>query len=251
MKDLDMEAVRQFVNENVDTFHVGRLNKLQTLKVNRLIEKNPYLFRAKNVTLASEMIRGMMDAFLSSSEEELFGVFLEELAIYVCGLTLGGHKSSSEGLDLEFSDEVTGRYYVVAIKSGKNWGNSSQHKAMIESFGLAAKRLRQSRHTKEVQPTLGICYGKTRTSYMEQGYLKVVGQNFWTLISGNRDLYKEIIEPVGYQAKQHNDKYVVERSRIENLLTQDFMSKFCNDGEIDWARLVEANSGNYDLNKRL
>ncbi|MCP4361921.1 MAG: hypothetical protein GY796_28245, partial [Chloroflexi bacterium] len=45
-----------------------------------------------------------------------------------------------------------------------------------------------------------------RTSYL-RGYLKVVGQNFWYLISENKDLYTDIIEPIGYRAKQHNEAF--------------------------------------------
>jgi hypothetical protein len=68
----------------------------------------------------------------------------------------------------------------------------------------AVAKVKQSRFGTNVQAVLGICYGKTKTSYL-RGYLKVVGQNFWYLISENEDLYTDIIEPIGYRAKQHND----------------------------------------------
>ncbi|NPV76357.1 MAG: hypothetical protein HPY59_08260 [Anaerolineae bacterium] len=42
---------------------------------------------------------------------------------------------------------------------------------------------------------------QNRTTFTNEGYLKVVGQNFWTFISGNQQLYAELIEPVGYRAK--------------------------------------------------
>lgn len=111
----------------------------------------------------------------------------------------------------------------------------------------AATRLKQSRRTANVQPVLGICYGKTRTAHL-RGYLKVVGQNFWTLISDNRQLYTDIIEPIGHRAKEHNDAFYEAKSRVVNRLTREFIEKFCApDGSIDWVRLVEFNSGNYDL----
>ena len=215
MKALDFSRVSLYVNDNIDVFHAARLGSLSKLNIRRLTNKNPYLFRAKNMVTASDIVRDMMVAFLSSSEEEMFGRFLEDLAIYVCSETIGGHKSTTAGLDLEFIGE-NGTYYVVAIKSGTNWGNSSQQAKLVEDFNLAARRLLQSKLTRNVQPVLGICYGRTRTSYMKQGYVKVVGQNFWALISSSRNLYKEIIEPIGYRAKQHNEAYELERSRIEN-----------------------------------
>ena len=107
--------------------------------------------------------------------------------------------------------------------------------------------LKQSRHTLNVQPVLGICYGKTRTSYL-RGYMKVVGQNFWYLISENEDLYTDIVEPLGYRAKEHNDAFEEMKGRIVNKFTNEFMAEFCDkDGTIDWQKLVVFNSGNLDL----
>ena len=102
-----------------------------------------------------------------------------------------------------------------------------------------------------MQPVLGICYGKTRTRYL-RGYLKVVGQNFWYLISEDKDLYTDIIEPIGYRAKEHNDTFREGKARVTNRFTKKFIEGFCTDsGAIDWVKLVEFNSGNYDLDKFL
>ena len=60
---------------------------------------------------AGDIVRDMMAAFLSSSEEEMFGRFLEDLAIYVCSETIGGHKSTTAGLDLEFTGEFDGAIF--------------------------------------------------------------------------------------------------------------------------------------------
>lgn len=48
MRSLDLDAVREYVNENIGVFHQGRIDALQNLDLNRLlIEMNPYLFMAK------------------------------------------------------------------------------------------------------------------------------------------------------------------------------------------------------------
>ncbi len=248
MNPLDIEEVVQFVNNNIDDFHNHRLKIISQLTLKQLLNKNPYLFKAKNITLASDLVEGTLSAFLSSSEEKLFGDFLEDLAIFIASKTAGGHKSASPGIDLEFNKESV--IYLVSVKSGTNWGNSSQHKKLAQDFRDADKRLRQSKHVTNVQPTLGICYGKTKTSLTRDGYLKVVGQNFWTLISDNQALYTQIIEPIGFKAKEHNERYQLEKGRLSNRLTRLFIEKYCNpDGEIDWQRVVEANSGNYDLDR--
>ena len=247
MVNLDLKEIQSYVNENIITFHQRRAKALEALELSRLIKKNTYLFKAKNITTANELISGLLDAFLSSSEEEIFGDFLEGLALFIAQKTYNGHKSSAQGIDVEFIKNKI--HYVVSIKSSTNWGNSAQQNRLANDLSTSVSRLKQLHKDTNVQPVLGICYGNTKTSFL-RGYMKVVGQNFWYLISGNKELYKEIIEPIGYKAKQHNDDFNLERSKIINRFTKAFIEKFCTpSGEIDWKKLVEFNCGNFDLNE--
>jgi hypothetical protein len=249
VKKLDLDKVCQFVNENIVDFHQSRITSLEKLTLDGLLKKkNPYLFKAKYVTTAGELMGNLLDAYLSSSEEKHFGDFLENLATFIAGKTCGGHKSTAQGVDLEFINDDT--HYVVSIKSGPSWGNSSQVAKLAQDLKNAVIRVQQSRTASAVRSVLGICYGKTRTNfnYRLPGCWKVVGQNFWYLISENEDLYTDIIEPIGYRAKQHNEAFEEERGRVVNRFTKDFIERFCDrTGAIDWPSLVEFNSGNYDL----
>ena len=246
MENLFLNELNDYVNNSIESFHKSRISKISGLKLNDLISKNPYLFRAKNITLASELIQSTLTAFLSSSEEKMFGDFLENLALYVAKKCVNAHKSTAQGIDLEFDSD--GTYYIISIKSGPNWGNSSQHKKLSEDFNVAEKRLKQSSHVKSVQKILGICYGNAKDSQMDAGYKKIMGQSFWTFISNDPNLYIDIIEPVGYRAKYHDDQFNIEKGKIINLLTKEFIDKFCDqDGNIDWQRLIKANSGNLDM----
>ena len=248
MNPLGLDQVREYVNEHVVDFHQWRIRLLENLKLGELLKKNPYLFKAKNITKAQDLVEGLLNARLSSSEERLFGDFLEDLAVFIVGKTCGGHKSTAQGVDLEFMN--AGIHYVVSVKSGPNWGNSSQHKKLAQDLRDAVIRVRQSKVAARVEPVLGICYGKTRTKHMKAGYLKVVGQNFWYLISENRDLYTDIIEPIGHRAKEHNDAFHQQKDEVVNRFTRQFLEEFCGStGAIDWVRLVEFNSGNYDMDK--
>ncbi|MBE2238564.1 MAG: cytosolic protein [Caldilineaceae bacterium] len=250
MNFLEMKKVEYYVNENIDDFHRRRLVTVENLTLNQLLKKNPYLFRAKNLTVASDLIGSLLEAFLSSSEEKIFGDFLENLALFVAQETVSGHKSTAPGVDLEFFNLNT--HFIVSIKSGTNWGNSSQQSKLAQDLRNAVARLKQSRVTANVQPVLGICYGKTRTQHTKTGYLKVVGQNFWYMISENKELYTEIIEPLGYQAREHNERFHEQRGALVNRLTIEFMQRFCTpSGTIDWIKLVEFNSKNFDLDSFL
>lgn len=247
MRQLDLDLVRNYVNDNIIDFHKRRLKSLEDLKLEKLLKKNPYLFKAKNIQTASDLITNLLDAFLSSSEEKLFGDFLEDLAIFIASLTCNGHKSSTTGIDLEFINDNV--HYLVSIKSGPNWGNSSQQTKLEQDFKKAVATIKQSHLKINVQPVLGICYGKTKTSFL-RGYWKIVGQNFWYFISENKDLYTDIIEPIGYRAKEHNEDFTGEKNRIVNRFTKQFIDAFCDTrGAIDWVKLVEFNSQNFDLDK--
>lgn len=169
MKSLDLDEVREYVNTHIVDFHARRIKSLEELSLIRLLTKNPYLFKAKNLATAGELISSLLEAFLSSSEEKLFGDFLEGLALFVAEKTCNGHKSTAPGVDLEFFNQ--GIHYVVSIKSGPNWGNSSQQRRLEQDLVAAVSRLKQLRRGANIQPVLGICYGKTRSSYL-RGYLK-------------------------------------------------------------------------------
>lgn len=248
MNPLNLDEVRQYVNNHIDTFHENRIRNLSKTKMIDLTNKNPYLLKAKNVTRASELVEGALAARLSSSEEGQFGGFLEDLAIFVAEKTTGGHKSGVPGVDLEFDND--GWHYFISIKSGSNWGNRPQQDKQADDLQKAVQTFKQRKGQRtQVDAILGICYGKTRTSRL-RGYLKLVGQNFWTFISGNRELYKDIVEPIGYRAKEHNEVYETALANVLNQLTFQFIQVFCEpDGSIDWPRLVEATCGNFDLDR--
>jgi hypothetical protein len=236
MSQLDLALVTDFVNQNIDSFHQSRLALIQRLKLKDILKrKNPYLFKAKNINSAPELVLLVLDAFLSSSEEGLFGQFLESLAIFVNEMTFQGQKSSAPGIDLEFNRD--GTRYIVAVKSGPNWGNSSQYRALKEL-------LRQSRQVAHVQAVLGICYGKAKD--VDRGdYMKLCGQSFWNFISGDSNLYIDIVQPLGYEAQQRNDAFQNEKNNTYNRLVREFTIEFCDEsGQIDWPKLVNFNSGN-------
>jgi hypothetical protein len=247
MEELNLNDVKKFVNKNICIFHSSKLKVLESLKLKDILKKkNPYLFRAKNITIASDLISSILDAFLSSSEEKIFGDFLEELATFISGKTCQGRKSAAMGIDIEFMNK--GTLYLVSVKSGPNWGNNAQQNKQQQDFQTAVRILKQTNYKLNVQPVLGICYGKTKTTFL-RGYMKVAGQNFWYLISENENLYTDIIEPLGYRAKQHNDAFVKQKGKVINSFTQEFMQNFCSNGIIDWKKLVKFNSGNLDLNR--
>lgn len=231
----------EYVEENIGDFHKKRIEGLSGLKLSKVLKrKNPYLYKAKNALTANEIVSSIMDAHLSSNEETIFGDWLEGLAIFINSKTYNGWKSGIPGMDLEF-DKNNVRY-IVTIKSGPNWGNSSQIKKMLQDFKTATTTLRTSNSRLTVQAVNGCCYG-VDLNPDKGNYFKYCGQEFWTFISGMPTLYTDIIEPLGYKAKEKNEEFLAEYSRVKNQFTGEFIKEFCNTkGEIDWEKLVKFNS---------
>jgi hypothetical protein len=248
MNIIDQNTLNFFLDEKFEEYYNNKVTILTKIKFEDLFSDNPYLFSLGNYYKdANTIVSEWINKYIEDSDKFLFEDFILNLAVFVAEMTCGGHKSTATGIDLEFSNKDI--YYVVSVKSGPNWGNSSQQRKLEQDFINAVTRIRQSRRGINVQPVLGICYGKTKTSYL-RGYMKVVGQNFWYLISEDCDLYTEIVEPIGHRAKEHNEKFLLEKSRTINLFTKEFIVQYCEEnGQIDWKKLIEFNSGNFDLDQ--
>lgn len=143
MQPLNLQDVTQYVEQNIGKFHEKRIQSLDGLRLSSVLKrKNPYLFKAKHVLTADEIIRGIVDAHISSNEETIFGDWLEGLAIFINEKVYAGRKSGIPNIDLEFDKD--GIRFIITIKSGPNWGNSSQITKMASDFRTAKKTLRTS-----------------------------------------------------------------------------------------------------------
>ncbi len=242
MKELNIQDVTKYVEENIGIFHEKRLKSLDKLKLSDVLKrKNPYLFKAKNTETSEQIVRGIVDAHISSNEETIFGDWLEGLAIFVNEKVYGGRKSGIPNIDLEFDKD--GIRYIVTIKSSKNWGNSSQVAKLVSDFKTAKKTLRTSNSKLQIIAVNGCCY--SIDNHPDKGdYYKYCGQEFWTFISGNENLYLDIVEPLGHKARERNNEFQKLYNQRINIFTKEFANKFCNEsGDIDWKKLVEFNSG--------
>lgn len=241
MKKLNLKDVSHYVKDNIGIFHEKRIQSLDGLKLSKVLKrKNPYLFKAKFVLTAEQIIRGIVDAHISFCEETIFGDWLEGLAIHINNSVYGGYKSGITGIDLEFDCNDT--RYIITIKSGPSWGNSSQIAKMISDFRTAKKTLKTSNSQFNIVAVNGCCYG--RDNKPDKGdYFKYCGQAFWEFISGEKELFVDIIEPLGNKAKEKNDDFIKSYSQMINKFTKEFSNEFCTDfGDIDWEKLVRFNS---------
>jgi len=112
----DENEVIKAIAEALDEFYTALIGKINDLNIKKIMaRKNPYLYRAKAMDNASEIVNSVLNAFISSSEETIFGnCFFEPIAIAASK----GQKSLSEGIDLEIRNREPNTIYTVAVKSG-------------------------------------------------------------------------------------------------------------------------------------
>lgn len=234
------KEIIKYIEEKISSFHQKRISSLDTLKLKEILKrKNPYLFKAKYILTAEQLIKGLVDAHISSNEETIFGDWLEGLAIFINEKVYGGWKSGITGIDLEFNNEKVRN--IVTIKSGPNWGNSSQIIKMKNDFKTAMRTLRTSNSQLIIKAVNGCCYGRDN-KYDKGDYFKLCGQRFWYFISGEPELYIEIIQPLGTKAKERNDEFLQSYAQMVNKFTFEFGNGFCKNGKIEWEKLVKFNS---------
>jgi len=241
MQNLTYEELSEFVKSDIlQQFYVKRLEKLNELNFTELLKrKNPYLFKAKNIQTAEQLIRYILDAYLSSQEETIFGDLMEKLAIHICSAVYGGYKAEQgkfKSVDLIFDRD--GKTYLVGIKSGPYWGNKDQIDAMKRNFNAAKALLRAEGNTQEIIAVNGCCYGKDSKPNKGE-YLKLCGQAFWSLLSGDDDLYTKIIEPLDEEAKQKDEMFAEAYAKKVNIFTGLVLNGYCVEGVIDWIKLLE------------
>lgn len=243
MTPLDLRQVEDFVAQNIGPLFLDRqLAALKKQRLDALLKrKNPYLLRAKQIETAQDYVIAMLDASISSSEETAFGNFMEQVAIFVCQNVYGGQKSSSQGIDLDFT--AAGTRYLVAIKSGPSWGNSRQLSKLAADFSMARRTVATSGGGKlPIECIEGCIYGDDNKH--KGTSQKMCGQAFWELISGgNKNLYQKIIQPLGAGSRQKTQDFIQEKSRKVNALTGEFLQNYCQNGSIDWNKVLELNSG--------
>jgi hypothetical protein len=116
---------------------------------------------------------------------------------------------------------------------------------MKEDFRKAKRIVRTGNAEIQIIAVNGCCYG--RDNRPDKGdYFKYCGQRFWQFISGDPNLYTELIAPLGHRAKERNEEFQHEYARIVNMFTIEFSKRFCKEGAIQWKDLVRFNSSTED-----
>lgn len=243
------------IAENLLTQEVGRLlgvlygkrfAALDKLNLARILNKNPYLYRALGFSDSSEFIMQLMVAFVSSSDETIFGNdFLEPLAFFaathanehgdlVRTVTVGA------GAGQDIAIETATSYLAIAVKSGKNIFNAQSTKGQFAEFTALNSRLKKL--NKSIRPIIGYGYGR-KLQRKASNDEKLAGQSFWRLLTGESDFYLRLSAAMESFAGEHGSVYRVAFEKKHQQLLREFMIDYVDEsGKILWQKVVAFNS---------
>lgn len=232
----------QAIASALETFYGTLIEKIDGLNIQKVMKrKNPYLYRAKAMQSATEIVDSVLTAFVSSSEETIFGnCFFEPIAIAASG----GNKALAEGIDIMIQNKETNTISAIAVKSGPSVFNADSKKRQEQNFTAASKLAQQAKARYEAY--IGYCYGKKKDSGRGKPkmYQELAGKRFWAELTGDEEFYIKIIGYMGTMPEKYVADYKESYNRAANRLVREFSNSFCrDDGSIDWEKLVEFNSG--------
>lgn len=240
--------VYRFISDNISPqFLMKVIAKLNSISLEVLVSrKNPYLYCAKGLHHPSEVATALIEAFVASGEESIFGNFSEQLAIFVAEKVHGGFKSAIEGLDLEILDQRERIRHFVTIKSGPNWANSEAKRKMYTAFEAAKKTLRTSQGNNEWKPRCveGCCYGRSLKRKHGKNYEKLCGQEFWEYVSGSSTFYVDVLQAFGSAAENAVSEFGEAKRAATARLEAVIRRSLCTtNGLLDWKQWAQFTCG--------
>jgi len=237
---INEEDLRILVAYSLKRFHERRIERARKLTLKAVLgRKNPYMFKAVGINTASELVGRLVDDYLSSSDETLFGeTFFKPIAIEVSGGELAGTKG------VDFWLDRGGIATAVKVVSGPNVLNSSQLRKQNEDFMQARSEVNGAADI-EIDAMLGHCYGNYRSeSRVGRAYRDRSGREFWKELTGDDSFYQRLMTAMGQEAE--DQRLVFERAKnlLVGLFISEFEDEFClRDGSIEWDRLTHFVSG--------
>src|SRR5205823_1229020 len=135
--------LEKLIRECLATFYARRIAALEKLNLSNVLRrKNPYLFRAKGIGNASEMVTELLVAHVSSSDETIFGgAFFEPICKQVSKFIIAAARGS------DFVLEADDAYQAISLKSGPNAFNSDQVSKLNDRFQEMENSLRATLRT--------------------------------------------------------------------------------------------------------
>ena len=130
MVTISSDKLESLIEKCLNDFYQRRFDNLKKLRLRSVLaRKNPYLFSALGTEQASEIVIQILEAYISSSDETIFGeAYFEQISRNLPSIQV----SDAKGVDLLVQEEKV--IHAYALKSGPNPYNASQKERQNTEF---------------------------------------------------------------------------------------------------------------------
>lgn len=129
-----------------------------------------------------------------------------------------GLGSTTQGIDIEFIDEIDGHKKYCQLKAGTNTINHDDVTTIINHFNGVRAIARTNNLAVGINDMIvGVVYGQETelsSHYKKIGntYPVIIGKDFWHRLTGKDDFYFELIDAIGEVALEVDASKVVEQT---------------------------------------
>ncbi len=235
----DSSNLEQVVRQCLDSFYAKKLRSLRKLTLTSLLlRKNPYLYRALGIQDPVQLVQAMMDAYISSSDETIFGkAFFEEVVLQYGKV----RRSGITGTD--FIRETDTDYVVISLKSGPHAFSASQYDKQNADFTKVFQTLREQGIRKHIDLVLGMSYGQVSPRRASNYVYRISsGRQLWEELTGDPGFYVKLLDIIGDYSVQKRIAYELEKQNVVQQFTAEFIATYTEAGTINWNALVNINA---------
>jgi len=225
-----LENAKTFFRNEIVQSHIDgaceRASRLSEYNVNPFLFKYLANFLTGNdepISIARALV---LPRILGSSITTSFGMKIQSLISSL----FQGLGSTTQGIDIEFIDEIDKRKKYCQLKAGPNCINHDDVTTVINHFNGVRSLARINNLVVGINDMIvGVVYGED--SELSSHYKKIsvnypvfVGQEFWHRLTGKKDFYFELIDVIGEVALEVDASKVVENTILK--LSKEIETKY-------------------------
>lgn len=225
-----IENAKTFFREEIVQSHINgacdRASKLSEYNINPFLFKYLANFLTGNddpISIAKALV---LPRILGSSINTSFGMKIQTLISSL----FEGLGSTTQGIDIEFTDAIDGRKKYCQLKAGPNTINRDDVTTIINHFDGVRNLARTNNLNVGIDDMIvGIVYGEnseisSHYKKISKSYPVIVGKDFWHRLTGKENFYFDLIDAVGEVALEVDASKVVETTI--NTLAKEIEEKY-------------------------
>lgn len=225
-KQVILEKAKQFFRDKIVENHIKNTQKLGSLSEfnpNPFLEKYLANFAFGNCDSQSIAKALIYPRVLGTSINTTFGTQMQAF----CKDVLSGFASTTPGIDIEFTDQIDGRYKYCQIKAGPNTINNDDITTIKNHFNTI-RGIARTNGLRDFNPDIdcivGVFYGtdddlSAMYKTLKRFHPVYAGKDFWHRLTGDENFYEELINNIAEVANEVDATSVIETA-IDNLANE-------------------------------